>query len=189
MARRFARFIPVCLAMLLAAFAGAALADDDQLSRGAYLTRILGCGQCHTEGALIGNPYGAYLAGSRIGIAYTDDGPDAPPGIAFAGNLTPHRKHGIGRWKASEIITLLKQGLKHDGERALTVMPWPNYSTLYDEDVAAIAAYLLSLKPVASQIPENVAPGTRSEEPYVRIGVFTADPAGKLPALQRSQGR
>ncbi len=52
-------------------------------SRGEYLTTILGCGGCHTEGALLGNPTGGWLTGSRIGVAYTGDDIDGSPGVIF----------------------------------------------------------------------------------------------------------
>ncbi len=38
-------------------------------ARGEYLTTLLGCGQCHTNGALVGRPTGSWLAGSVTGIA------------------------------------------------------------------------------------------------------------------------
>ena len=67
------------------------------VKRGEYLTTILGCGGCHTEGALLGQPTGDWLTGSRIGVAYTPDAPDQSPGIIFPGNLTPDEETGIGR--------------------------------------------------------------------------------------------
>ena len=45
--------------------------DTGQAARGKYLVELLGCGSCHTDGALVGLPDGSRrLAGSHIGIAY-----------------------------------------------------------------------------------------------------------------------
>ena len=42
--------------------------NRDAVSRGEYLVELLGCGSCHTDGALIGEPVAdRSLAGSRIG--------------------------------------------------------------------------------------------------------------------------
>ncbi len=159
-----------------------AFADEASIARGEYLTTILGCGGCHTEGALLGHPEGGanWLAGSRVGIAYTDYDPDVTPGIVFPSNLTPDKKTGLGRWSRKEIIRLLRTGLDHEGVQTLPVMPWPNYTLLNDDDVVDIADYLLSLPPVERAIPANVKAGEVSTEKYVRIGIFIYDPSGEI---------
>jgi mono/diheme cytochrome c family protein len=140
--------------------------------RGEYLTTILGCGGCHTEGALLGEPSGEWLTGSTIGVAYTADIPEQSPGVIFPGNLTPDKETGIGSWSKRDIVKFLRTGLDHYGQQANTVMPWPNYALLNDRDVNAVADYLLSLDPVSNQIPQSIAPGSAIEHPFVRIGVY-----------------
>ena len=142
------------------------------VKRGEYLTTILGCGGCHTEGALLGQPTGDWLTGSRIGVAYTPDAPDQSPGIIFPGNLTPDEETGIGRWSKGDIVRFLRTGMDHYGQQANTVMPWPNYALLNDRDVNAVADYLLSLEPVSNSIPDAIAPGAPATEAFVRIGVY-----------------
>ena len=90
--------------------------------RGEYLTTILGCGGCHTEGALLGDPSGEWLTGSRIGVAYTADSLEQSPGIIFPGNLTPDKNTGIGRWSKRDIVRFLRTGMDHYGQQANTVM-------------------------------------------------------------------
>ena len=45
--------------------------STEQLGKGRYLVSLLGCGSCHTDGALAGEPDAdRLLAGSDTGIAY-----------------------------------------------------------------------------------------------------------------------
>ncbi len=157
-----------------------AWADDASVARGEYLTTILGCGGCHTEGALLGRPEGGdfWLAGSRVGIAWSDYDADSPPGVVFPGNLTSDRKTGLGKWRKQDIVRMMRTGINHQGNQALPVMPWPNYTLLSDDDVSDIADYLQSLPPVRRKIPDNIEAGEPSTERYVRIGIFIYDPAG-----------
>src|SRR5690606_32179985 len=48
-------------------------ANREAVARGKYLVELLGCGACHTEGALVGRAnMHRWLAGSSVGIAYTN---------------------------------------------------------------------------------------------------------------------
>lgn len=145
---------------------------ETSIERGEYLTNILGCGGCHTEGALLGNPTGQWLAGSRIGIAYTKDLDDVSPGIVFPGNLTSDKKTGLGRWSRDEIKTFLLTGMDHYGKQATTVMPWPNYAYLRDQDLDDIANFLKQLAPIKQPIPESVVAGAPVRNAFVRVGVY-----------------
>jgi hypothetical protein len=136
------------------------------------LTTILGCGGCHTEGALLGNPTGGWLTGSRIGVAYTGDDVDGSPGVIFPANLTSDKDTGLGKWSKRDIIRFLRTGMDHYGKQASTVMPWPNYALLNNADVAAVADYLLALPAVDKQIPAAIEAGTPITERFVRIGVY-----------------
>jgi mono/diheme cytochrome c family protein len=153
-------------------FASISVSAETSVERGEYLTNILGCGGCHTEGALLGNPTGQWLAGSRIGIAYTEDLDDVSPGIVFPGNLTADKNTGLGRWSKNEIKTFLLTGMDHYGKQATTVMPWPNYAYLRDQDLNDIASFLKQLAPVKQAIPQSVAAGAPVRNAFVRIGVY-----------------
>ena len=55
--------------------------DAAQIKHGRYLVELIGCGACHTDGAIIGEPdAGRLLAGSKVGIAYTSPLHDEHPG-------------------------------------------------------------------------------------------------------------
>ena len=145
----------------------------DQVEQGRYLVGLLGCGTCHSNGALIGQTNrNQLLSGSSIGIAYSNPWLESRPGIVFPSNLTPDRETGIGNWTPQQIVTMLRSGIDNHGSQALPVMPWPGFAQLTEDDALAIAVYLLSLPPVRHQVPANVAPGQDTAAPYVHFGVY-----------------
>lgn len=143
------------------------------LERGQYMTKLLRCGACHTDGALAGIPNSDRLmAGSSVGIAFTNPLDDSRPGIVYPSNLTPDIETGIGGWSEQEIIQMIRTGDNRHGGRAMSVMPYLAYTDLKDEDVKAIAAYLRSLPPVRHEVPANIVQGQRARAPYVHFGVY-----------------
>lgn len=165
---------------LLAGVPGPTHGADDSLARGQYLVDLLGCGRCHTQGYLTGNEAtGPYLAGSTLGIAYTAYSEhDDQPGIVFAGNLTSDPETGLGDWSEAEIIRAMTSGIAKGGHERLIVMPWPNYTALTADDLAAIAKFLKALPPVARRIPDPIPEGADIQHPYVRFGVYQFHPHG-----------
>ena len=157
--------------------------QQDTVAQGEYLVGLLGCGQCHTGGALLGQPDGPWLAGSNIGIAYSYAEEELNPGIVFAGNLTPDPETGLGGWRKEDVVAAISAGRSHSGEQMNRAMPWLNYAQLRDTDLEAIADYLLSLPPVRNPIPDNVARGEPANVPYVRIGVYVFSPGNVLEGM------
>lgn len=152
---------------------GVAPENQTAVARGEYLVELLGCGSCHTDGALIGEPrMDRSLAGSRIGIAFTNPLQYEYPGVVYAPNLTPDDETGIGRWTDQQIAEAVRAGLGRHGNRRILVMPWQGYAKISDEDAWAIVGYLRSLKPVSHRVPQEVPAGTRASEPYVHFGVY-----------------
>ena len=151
--------------------------EDRAAAHGKYLIELLGCASCHTDGALIGEPrMDLWLAGSHVGIAYSDPLTESHPGIVYPANLTPDQKTGIGAWSDEEIIRVIRSGVDRTGRQHLPVMPWPAFAKLSDEDALAIVAYLRSLPPVEHLVPQNVRPGTKATAPYVYFGVYRSVP-------------
>ena len=152
---------------------GVAPENQALVDRGEYLIELLGCGTCHTDGALIGEPdLSKSLAGSGIGIAYTNPLRNRYPGVVFAPNITPDRDTGIGRWTDNEIADAVRTGLGRHGPQRILVMPWQGYAKISDEDVWAIVGYLRSLDPIEHQVPNDVPAGTRTSEPFVHFGIY-----------------
>jgi mono/diheme cytochrome c family protein len=149
----------------------------EQVNHGKYLVELLGCGTCHSDGALVGMPVaGRHLAGSSTGIAYSNPIQVRYPGVIYPPNLTPDRETGIGRWDDEALSQLIREGINPTGGHALSVMPWPAYSRLTEPDIESIVAYLRSLPPVNHRVPDKVSPGERASAPFVYFGVYQSLP-------------
>jgi hypothetical protein len=145
----------------------------EQVERGRYLVGLLGCGSCHTDGALIGEPNAArLLAGSDVGIATSDPLTERHPGVLYPANLTPNRETGIGDWTLQQIVTMLQSGTDKHGSQSVPVMPFITYSRLLPQDATAIAMYLKSLPPVQHRVPANVRSGQRATAAFVHFGIY-----------------
>ena len=144
-----------------------------QVERGEYLVELLGCGACHTEGALEGAPQlKMALAGSSTGIAWSNPFGDQFPGIVYPPNITPDKDTGIGDWSDTQIGSAVRAGFGRHTSRRITVMPWQGYAKLSSEDVEAIVAYLRSVPPVRHEVPDEVVPGSKAKKPFVYFGVY-----------------
>lgn len=147
--------------------------NREVVARGKYLVELLGCGACHTDGALIGEPRSdRLLAGSNVGIAYTNPLAFKYPGISYPPNITPDQATGIGGWSNRQIADAINAGIGRHGTERIKVMPWPSYAGLNNADTTAIVAYLRHIEPVSHRVPENTPPGKRAKAPYVHFGVY-----------------
>jgi mono/diheme cytochrome c family protein len=137
--------------------------ETPAVERGHYLVRIMDCTGCHTPGALTGRPdTERFLAGSDVGFG-------TPAGILYPPNLTPDPETGLGRWTEGQIARAIRQGVRPDGRALIPVMPWPSYSALTEADVAAVVAYLRTLRPMRNQAPPNTPPGQPAPAPYLSV--------------------
>ena len=151
--------------------------------RGRVLVQVGGCNDCHTtkklgpqgpepdmDKELSGHPQGISVTslykpakGSPWTIATTDTltSWSGPWGTSFAANLTPDPtglKDGV--WSEASFLSAMKTGQHRGKGRAiLPPMPWQMYSKLSDDDLKAIWAYLQTIKPVANEVPDPIAPG------------------------------
>jgi mono/diheme cytochrome c family protein len=125
----------------LAALAAAAGAQDLR-ARGAYLVNtVAACGNCHTPKDAAGYAIAAQeLSG---GVEF-----DIPPAHVVGPNITPDPETGIGSWSEGQIVAALRDGKRPDGTTIGPPMPIDFYRRLSDQDVAAIAAYLKSIRPI-----------------------------------------
>ncbi len=147
--------------------------DPAQVARGKYLVELLGCGACHTDGALIGEPVpGRSLAGSRVGIAYSNPIENPDPAVVFPPNLTPDPKTGTGSLSDAQLKNAIRAGVGRHGSRLLPVMPSAAFAKLTAEDTDAIVAYLRSIPAVEHAVPANVPAGKKTRALYVHFGVY-----------------
>lgn len=123
-------------------------ARTNPLARGRYLVETTGCPLCHSpideKRRLIP---GFYMAGGlRIRIE--------PFGEYPTGNLTSDKETGLASWTDAEIKQVITRGVLRDGTRLLPYpMDWPSFSSLPDNDLNAIVAYLRTIPPVVNKVP------------------------------------
>jgi mono/diheme cytochrome c family protein len=144
-----------------------------RVARGKYLVELLGCGACHTDGALIGEPnIERSLAGSRVGIASSSPLGEGYPQVVYPPNITPDVETGIGLWNDQQISNAIRAGIGRHGDQRISVMPWQGYAKISADDAEAITGYLRTIKPVMHRVPDEVAPGQPAKAPFVYFGVY-----------------
>lgn len=123
------------------------------VERGAYLANHVAiCMDCHTERDF--SKYAGPIERERLGAGGEkfDRASMNLPGTLYARNITPN---GIGNWTDGELLRSIVSGVSKDGTPLFPLMPYPTYGTLAEEDVHAILAYLRTLAPVESHVPER----------------------------------
>jgi mono/diheme cytochrome c family protein len=112
------------------------------VARGAYLTRMSACADCHTP-QIKGQPIaGMDFAGGFI--------LKEPSGDVAAANITPDPS-GISYYDEGTFVRAMREGKV--GARSLHAsMPWIYFSKMTDEDLKAMFAYLRTLKPVRHRV-------------------------------------
>lgn len=129
----------VVLALGFAPAAARADAQADLIAHGEYVARAADCVACHTTAG--GKPY----AGGRPF--------QLPFGVLYSPNITPD-KAGIAGYTDDEWVKMLHEGVGRGG-RLYPAMPYASYTAMSREDALAVKAYLMSLPPEASSVPEN----------------------------------
>jgi mono/diheme cytochrome c family protein len=153
----------------------------EQVARGKYMVTIGGCNDCHTpwilqpngkpgpdmSRALSGHPHDFVIKqpakhGSdrfTVSIAPTNTSYSGPWGVSFAANLTPDEMTGTGIWTFDIFKNTIRNGRHWGvGRPLLPPMPWFNYREMSDEDLAAVFAYLRTLKPIRNEVPQPLPP-------------------------------
>jgi mono/diheme cytochrome c family protein len=126
-----------------------------RVARGEYLvTAVSGCLYCHSEldWQAPGFPVKAGTEGK--GRSWADEG---LPWIT-APNLTPDRETGTGDWSDDTLARAIREGITHNGRALFPLMPYHQYKFMADEDLAAVIAYVRTLKPVRATAPPSAIP-------------------------------
>ncbi len=129
----------------------------DKVAYGQYLVNASGCIECHTAADEKGQIFmDQAFAGGRVF--------ELPGGTLRSPNITPHNT-GMSYLNEESFIALFKQ-YQDSGytPRSLdfmteynTIMPWMMYSTMTEEDLSAIYAYLQTVKPIENQVTKFTA--------------------------------
>src|ERR1700693_4287482 len=114
------------------------------VSKGESLAAAGHCMSCHIRPA--GQPYaGGY-------------GVNTPFGIIYGSNITPDPETGIGQWSPEAFARAMREGVSRDGSHLFPAFPYYAYTELWDDDVKALYAYLMTRPPVRATVPANTIP-------------------------------
>lgn len=122
---------------------------SDPVKRGRFLVNLTGCADCHTP---VDNHHvpipGLDFSGGQV--------LHAPWGTVASANLTPDPS-GIPYYDEAMFIKAMRTGTV--GTRRLSqTMPWSVLGNMTDEDLAAIFAYLKTLKPIHHRVDNSEPP-------------------------------
>lgn len=73
-----------------------------------------------------------------------------------APNISPDADYGAGKWKDTDFVRALRQGIGHDGRTLYPLMPYYYFRDLSDEDLASAIVYVRSIVPVHINQPKTV---------------------------------
>jgi mono/diheme cytochrome c family protein len=125
----------------------------ERLARGQYLANsVMGCTYCHSEHdwkAPGGPSIEAKLGAGQI---FPEKN---MPGVVIVPNLTPDVETGAGSWSDDQIARAIREGIGHDGRTLFPLMPYGNFRTMSDEDLASIVVYMRSLPAVRNPLPKT----------------------------------
>ena len=128
-----------------------------RLERGSYLANSIGnCVICHSPLQLKGKDEAEYS-----GAKFSGNTELFKMGDEFfvpTKNISSDPETGIGAWTDDEVARAIREGVSRDGHTLFPIMPYKNFSTMSDEDVASIVVYLRSLPPVKNAIPARKIP-------------------------------
>lgn len=125
----------------------------ERLKRGEYLANHVAlCIDCHSirDFSRFGGPVKAETIGAG-GEPFTRD--MGFPGNIFSRNITPFK---LNTWTDGEIYRCLTAGVNKDGEPLFPLMNYPAFSTMGQEDLYSIIAYIRTLQPISFE-PEKTS--------------------------------
>lgn len=116
-------------------------AHEALLARGESVAKTANCVLCHTAAG-----GGAPFAG---GLSM-----NSTLGASVASNITPDPHYGIGRYTYEDFERAVRHGVAPGGRRLSPSMPSAEFSTMSDDDLRALYAYLMQrVTPVAKPAP------------------------------------
>ena len=115
--------------------------QSDKVQYGHYLATALGhCMDCHTPLVQGRNDM------ARIGAGGNPFG--APGGgVVISANLKPANANGVAKWSDDQVKAAIQAGVRPDASRLVPLMAFPYYKSINEADMAALVAYIRSLKP------------------------------------------
>lgn len=120
--------------------------ESDTIAYGEYLVNATACAECHTK-----FEKGQFVEGTEFGGGRVFE---MPGGILTTPNISPDNETGIGLWTKEAFVNRFKmyadsnyvpQKIDFSKDFA-TMMPWTMYAKMKESDLAAIYAYLKTVK-------------------------------------------
>ncbi|MGE0749638.1 MAG: cytochrome c [Variibacter sp.] len=125
--------------------AGPLIARTPDLANGATMFHAGGCAECHaTPGA---------ADKTRLGGGFALH---SPFGTFNVPNISPDSKHGIGAWTEAQFLNAVLRGTSPIGEHLYPAFPYGSYAHMRIDDVRDLFAYMRTLPPVESDVPDHV---------------------------------
>jgi len=119
----------------------AAASSSELLEKGQYLAKAGNCASCHTEKQ--GEPF---AGGVKFVTSF---------GTLYSTNITQDKETGIGNWSLEEFSDSLRQGVRPNGDHLYPVFPYTSFAKLNDDDIAALYAYMKTIKAVSKPARAN----------------------------------
>jgi mono/diheme cytochrome c family protein len=131
-----------------------------RLARGKYLVEgLVQCFLCHSELDYAHRGMQPLPGKKGGGFVFPPDESEIPlPYRVVAPNISPDPDNGAGKWKDSDFVRALRQGIGHDGRTLYPLMPYNYFRHLSDNDLASIIVYERSIAPVHIQRPRTELP-------------------------------
>jgi hypothetical protein len=117
--------------------------------------RLGHCWECHSLKGM--SPSDINEKDFMAGTTEPDEILEKTVGKVYMRNLTPDPETGIGKYTPAQIKAALKNGTRLDGKKMAPPMSLfiPHLSGMSDDDLDALVAFLMSLKPVKNKIPDR----------------------------------
>jgi mono/diheme cytochrome c family protein len=128
--------------------------SKERVERGRYLANcVTVCMDCHStrDWSKFAGPLTEGSLG-RGGERF--DQKTGFPGTYYSKNITPT---GISRYSDGELFRLITTGVTKEGRAMFPVMPYDHYAQMDPEDIKSIIAYVRTLSPIESEMPESVS--------------------------------
>jgi hypothetical protein len=126
--------------------------SPERLARGEYLVKhVTSCMPCHSQPDW--TSHDSPIPANMLGAGQDFNLLKGLPGQVFAPNITPDPETGAGTWTDDQLARAIREGIGHDGRALFPLMPYLEFRSLSDEDLASIIVYLRSLQPIHRQQP------------------------------------
>ncbi len=124
----------------------------ERLARGGYLVQhVCDCMGCHAEHDW--TAHDAPILPNTLGAGQDMILLKGLPGKVYSPNLTPETETGAGNWNDDQLARAIREGVSHDGRALFPFMPFLDFRSMSEEDLASVIVYLRSLPPVHKQQP------------------------------------